>query len=92
MRFELKDYRKVAGQFDRIVSVGMFEHVGVNHYGTFFRKVRELLTDDGVALIHTIGRSEPPGRHQSVHRQIHLPRRLHPGAVGDDRRRSSAPA
>jgi cyclopropane-fatty-acyl-phospholipid synthase len=50
----------VEGQFDRIVSVGMFEHVGVNHYGRFFRKVRELLTEDGVALIHTIGRSEPP--------------------------------
>jgi cyclopropane-fatty-acyl-phospholipid synthase len=58
--FEFKDYRKVQGQFDRIVSVGMFEHVGVNHYGAFFRKVRDLLTDDGVALIHTIGRSEPP--------------------------------
>jgi cyclopropane-fatty-acyl-phospholipid synthase len=58
--FQFKDYRKVAGRFDRIVSVGMFEHVGVNHYGTFFRKVRDLLTDDGVAIIHTIGRSEPP--------------------------------
>jgi len=60
VRFEFKDYRKVEGRFDRIVSVGMFEHVGVNHYATFFRKVRDLLTDDGVALIHTIGRSEPP--------------------------------
>jgi len=58
--FQFKDYRKVTGRFDRIVSVGMFEHVGVNHYGTFFRKVRDLLTDDGVAVIHTIGRSEPP--------------------------------
>jgi len=60
VRFEFKDYRKVVGSFDRVVSVGMFEHVGVNHYGTFFRKVRDLLADDGVALIHTIGRSEPP--------------------------------
>jgi len=60
VRFEFKDYRKVEGQFDRIVSVGMFEHVGVNHYGAYFRKLRDLLTDDGVALIHTIGRSEPP--------------------------------
>ena len=60
VHFEFQDYRKVKGQFDRIVSVGMFEHVGVNHYGRFFRKVRELLTEDGVALIHTIGRSEPP--------------------------------
>jgi cyclopropane-fatty-acyl-phospholipid synthase len=60
VRFDFKDYRKVEGRFDRIVSVGMFEHVGVNHYGTFFKKVRDLLADDGVALIHTIGRSEPP--------------------------------
>jgi cyclopropane-fatty-acyl-phospholipid synthase len=60
VHFEFKDYRKVTGRFDRIVSVGMFEHVGVNHYTTYFRKVRELLADDGVALIHTIGRSEPP--------------------------------
>jgi cyclopropane-fatty-acyl-phospholipid synthase len=59
-RFEFKDYRKVGGQYDRIVSVGMFEHVGVNHYVTFFRKVRDLLADDGTAVIHTIGRSEPP--------------------------------
>jgi cyclopropane-fatty-acyl-phospholipid synthase len=54
------DYRKVVGRFDRIVSVGMFEHVGVSHYGTYFKKVHELLSDTGVALIHTIGRSEPP--------------------------------
>jgi cyclopropane-fatty-acyl-phospholipid synthase len=60
VRFEFKDYRKVEGRFNRIVSVGMFEHVGVNHYVTFFRKVRELLVDDGVAVIHTIGRAEPP--------------------------------
>jgi cyclopropane-fatty-acyl-phospholipid synthase len=60
VRFEFKDYRKVEGSFDRIVSVGMFEHVGVNHYATYFRKVRDLLADDGVAVIHTIGRSEPP--------------------------------
>src|SRR6516225_7709815 len=44
----------------RAARVGMFEHVGVNHYGAYFRKVRDLLSDDGVALIHTIGRSEPP--------------------------------
>jgi cyclopropane-fatty-acyl-phospholipid synthase len=60
VHFDFKDYRKVEGTFDRVISVGMFEHVGVNHYATFFRKVRELLADDGVALIHTIGRSEPP--------------------------------
>jgi cyclopropane-fatty-acyl-phospholipid synthase len=59
-RFELQDYRDVAGPFDRIVSVGMFEHVGVNHYETFFRKSAELLADDGVMVLHSIGRSEGP--------------------------------
>ncbi|HEX5211050.1 MAG TPA: cyclopropane-fatty-acyl-phospholipid synthase family protein [Pseudolabrys sp.] len=60
-RFELQDYRDVAGPFDRIVSVGMFEHVGVNHYETFFRKCAELLAEDGVMLLHSICRSEGPG-------------------------------
>jgi cyclopropane-fatty-acyl-phospholipid synthase len=50
----------VAEKFDRIVSVGMFEHVGKQHYHTFFRKCRELLTDDGVILLHTIGRWNGP--------------------------------
>ncbi|WP_324755096.1 cyclopropane-fatty-acyl-phospholipid synthase family protein [Roseovarius sp. Pro17] len=59
--FRLMDYRDVDGQFDRIVSVGMFEHVGVPHYREYFDKIRELLTPEGVALIHTIGRAEPPG-------------------------------
>lgn len=61
MRFELLDYRDVSGRFDRIVSVGMFEHVGLAHYATFFRKCRELLSDDGVMLLHTIGRMGGPG-------------------------------
>ncbi|WP_337995901.1 class I SAM-dependent methyltransferase [Oleispirillum naphthae] len=61
VRFELVDYRQLKGRYDRIVSVGMFEHVGVRFYRTFFRAVREHLADDGVALLHTIGRSEPPG-------------------------------
>jgi cyclopropane-fatty-acyl-phospholipid synthase len=61
VRFELKDYRAVTGQFDRIVSVGMFEHVGVPHYRQYFDVVRDRLTDTGVALIHTIGRAAPPG-------------------------------
>ncbi|HUK60013.1 MAG TPA: cyclopropane-fatty-acyl-phospholipid synthase family protein [Stellaceae bacterium] len=61
VRFELIDYRKVEGQFDRIVSVGMFEHVGVIHYPTFFRQVHELLARDGVALLHSIGRADGPG-------------------------------
>ncbi|MCB1883976.1 MAG: class I SAM-dependent methyltransferase [Geminicoccaceae bacterium] len=58
--FDLKDYREVEGRFDRVVSVGMFEHVGLGHYRTYFRKVRQLLADDGVALVHTIGSSYPP--------------------------------
>ncbi len=61
VRFELVDYRKIAGQYDRIVSVGMFEHVGPPYYRTFFRKCRELLTPDGVMLLHTIGRAGGPG-------------------------------
>ncbi len=60
-RFKLQDYRDVKGPFDRIVSVGMFEHVGVNHYDTFFRKSAQLLADDGVMMLHSIGRSEGPG-------------------------------
>ncbi|TCK31600.1 cyclopropane-fatty-acyl-phospholipid synthase [Ancylobacter aquaticus] len=59
--FLLQDYRDVPGPFDRIVSVGMFEHVGVGHYEEYFAKVAELLDDNGVALIHSIGRSEGPG-------------------------------
>jgi cyclopropane-fatty-acyl-phospholipid synthase len=59
-RFLLEDYRDVAGPFDRIVSVGMFEHVGVGFYETYFRRCAELLTDDGVVMLHSIGRSEGP--------------------------------
>ena len=60
VEFRLQDYRDVAERFDRIVSVGMFEHVGVGYYDTFFRKCAELLADDGVMLLHSIGRSEGP--------------------------------
>ncbi len=56
VRFELIDYRKVEGRFDRIVSVGMYEHVGPGHFRPFAAKCRSLLTDDGVMLLHTIGR------------------------------------
>jgi cyclopropane-fatty-acyl-phospholipid synthase len=59
-RFLLTDYRDVTGPFDRIVSVGMFEHVGVNFYETFFKRCAELLTDDGIMMLHSIGRSEGP--------------------------------
>ncbi len=61
VKFELIDYRHVTGSFDRIVSVGMFEHVGPAHYRTFFRQCRSLLNDDGVMLLHTIGRAGAPG-------------------------------
>ena len=59
--FRLQDYRDVGETFDRIVSVGMFEHVGVNHYDEFFAKARGLLKDDGVMLLHSIGRNSVPG-------------------------------
>jgi len=61
VRFLLQDYRAIKGPFDRIISVGMFEHVGVSHYGAFFRACRDLLTPDGVMLLHSIGRFGPPG-------------------------------
>ncbi|WP_316174575.1 MULTISPECIES: cyclopropane-fatty-acyl-phospholipid synthase family protein [unclassified Bradyrhizobium] len=59
-RFILQDYRDVPGPFDRIASVGMFEHVGVDFYETYFRRCAELLSDDGVMVLHSIGRSEGP--------------------------------
>ena len=61
VRFHLKDYRDLDESFDRIVSVGMFEHVGAKHYIEFFRKVRSLLSDDGVCVLHSIGRLSEPG-------------------------------
>jgi len=60
VRFELQDYREVQGSFDRIVSVGMFEHVGPRFYGTYFAKCRELLKPDGVMVLHTIGHMDGP--------------------------------
>ena len=60
VKFELCDYRKLEGKFDRIVSVGMFEHVGTTHYRSFFDKIGKLLTDGGVALLHSIGRFDGP--------------------------------
>ena len=60
VRFELADYRTLDRTFDRVVSVGMFEHVGVGHYDQFFEVVRRCLRPDGVALLHAIGRSDGP--------------------------------
>jgi cyclopropane-fatty-acyl-phospholipid synthase len=71
--FRMQDYRAVAEKFDRIVSVGMFEHVGKQHYHTFFRKCRELLTDDGVILLHTIGRWNGPGESNAWVRRYIFP-------------------
>jgi cyclopropane-fatty-acyl-phospholipid synthase len=61
VRFELRDYRHVESTFDRIVSVGMFEHVGVQHYAEFFAKINALLHDDGLMVLHSIGKMSPPG-------------------------------
>ena len=61
VQFHLRDYREETGRYDRVVSVGMFEHVGIAHYRRYFAQVRDLLTADGVALIHTIGRADGPG-------------------------------
>ena len=57
VRFHLRDYREEKGRYDRIVSVGMFEHVGVVQYPVFFRRLSELLAPDGVALLHSIGQA-----------------------------------
>jgi len=59
--FRLQDYRDLTETFDRIVSVGMFEHVGVARYDEYFQTVRRLLKDDGVMLLHSIGRNSVPG-------------------------------
>jgi cyclopropane-fatty-acyl-phospholipid synthase len=61
VRFELKDYRLLEQKFDRIVSVGMFEHVGVYHYDEFFKKIDALMPSDGVMVLHSIGHMSPPG-------------------------------
>ena len=61
VRFYLRDYRQEFGRYDRIVSVGMFEHVGINHYSAFFARLKSLLAPDGVALLHSIGRMDGPG-------------------------------
>jgi cyclopropane-fatty-acyl-phospholipid synthase len=71
--FKLQDYREETGEYDRIVSVGMFEHVGVTQYDTFFRTVHRLLAPDGVALLHSIGRADGPGLTNSWLRKYIFP-------------------
>ena len=61
VHFKFQDYRDVTEKFDRVVSIGMFEHVGRKQFQTYFDKVHDSLNDDGVALIHTIGRADGPG-------------------------------
>jgi cyclopropane-fatty-acyl-phospholipid synthase len=61
VRFELRDYRTMDGCFDRIISVGMFEHVGIDHYKEFFDTCSRLLDENGVMMLHSIGRFDPPG-------------------------------
>ncbi len=73
VRFRLEDYRETGGVHDRIVSVGMFEHVGVDHYPAFFRRIHELLAEDGVALIHSIGRFDGPAATNAFIRKYIFP-------------------
>jgi cyclopropane-fatty-acyl-phospholipid synthase len=73
VRFLLQDYRHLRERFDRIVSVGMFEHVGVHHYDEYFQKAGDLLTPDGVMLVHSIGRMEGPSWTSSFIRKYIFP-------------------
>ncbi len=73
VEFRLQDYREVPETFDRIVSVGMFEHVGVSHYDEFFAKVNDLMPDDGLAVIHSIGHMSPPGMASKFMRKYIFP-------------------
>lgn len=71
--FRLQDYRDLDQTFDRIISVGMFEHVGAPNYQEYFDTVARLLDDDGVAVIHAIGRNSPPNRTQPWIRKYIFP-------------------
>ena len=76
VNFELTDYREVKRKFQRIVSVGAFEHFGKNFYKTFFKKVHNIMTDDGICLLHTIGSVSPPGPGQPF-----IQKRIFPGGI-----------
>jgi cyclopropane-fatty-acyl-phospholipid synthase len=73
VHFEIRDYRELQERFDRIVSVGMFEHVGVNHYRTFFDRCAALLKPDGVMVLHAIGRFGPPAATNAFIRKYIFP-------------------
>ena len=85
VRFDLRDYRDITERFDRIVSIGMFEHVGVNHYDEFFKKLNALMPDDGIAVIHSIGHMSPPGMASAWLRKYIFPGAYSP-ALGRIRR------
>ena len=76
VHFELCDYRSVKGKYDRVVSVGAFEHFGKKFYKTFFKKVKNILNDDGIGLLHTIGSVDPPGPPQTW-----IQKRIFPGGI-----------
>jgi len=76
VNFELCDYREIKGKFHRIVSVGAFEHFGKKFYKTFFKKVKNLMTDDAICLLHTIGSVDEPGPAQSW-----IQKRIFPGGI-----------
>ena len=76
VNFELCDYREVKDKFDRIVSVGAFEHFGKKFYKTFFKKVKNILKDDGICLLHTIGSVDTPGPAQTW-----IQKRIFPGGI-----------
>ena len=82
VHFEIRDYRDLSERFDRIVSVGMFEHVGVNHYRTFFDKCATLLKPDGVMVLHSIGRFGPPAATSAFIRKHIFPGGYIPGTFG----------
>ena len=76
VHFELCDYREVKGKFNRIVSVGAFEHFGKKFYKTFFKSIKNIMTDDGICLLHTIGSVDSPGPAQSW-----IQKRIFPGGI-----------
>jgi cyclopropane-fatty-acyl-phospholipid synthase len=73
VKFFVRDYRDEAGDYDRVVSIGMFEHVGVGHYRAFFEKLKALLRPSGVALVHSIGRMDGPGTTNAWFRKYIFP-------------------
>ena len=76
VNFELCDYREVKGKYQRLVSVGAFEHIGKKFYKTFFKKVHNIMTDDGICLLHTIGTVNSPGPTQPF-----IQKRIFPGGI-----------